>query len=456
MKGKLRMIKRLTALMMALVLCLGGFPCEEAAAAIKDDVGGSGTIAVVSASQEKVLRRMGKTADLSQLAADEYYSFVWDMEYNGAKEVKVKNFYVRVDGGPKWYWATKKLTPGDRYPLHIYNGNMQTCMTEGEHKVTWYINGKAVKTETFTFTAPVSWPSRLPFPSGAEIAETNRTATVRSPYIYGWEDIGAKQRYTEIAADFKADYVPKATYCALFNLKVDISPLKKKYKNIRNEYEALNLYAGFQRRWNENVTIMSMWDTYYEDQKGVRHTLRAKALYPEKPIIGNGAFTGEGEGTQMLMPFEWQAGRWYRMLLQCKRGENGTTHIEQWVCDLETNEWTMTAKIDTGIKDTCFVGNNCFFLENFDPKYAGEIRAMEVKNVRVRDSKSGKWKAVKSAFIGSNGGLPHYNGSYAYGADRSSFWMITSGVGGDWYGTKKVPANNKTYTVKNAATQSPY
>ena len=64
--------------------------------------------------------------------------------------------------------------------------------------------------------------------------------------------------------------------------------------------------------------------------------------------------------------------------------------------------------------------------------------------------------AVKSAFIGSNGGLPHYNGSYAYGADRSSFWMITSGVGGDWYGTKKVPANNKTYTVKNAATQSPY
>jgi hypothetical protein len=159
---------------------------------------------------------------------------------------------------------------------------------------------------------------------------------------------------------------------------------------------------------------------------------------------------------QILVPFDWKAGRWYRMLLQCRETENGTTAVEQWVCDLETGAWTLIARYDTLIPGSCFVGPNCFFLENFDPDYAGEIRTMEVRNVRIRNASNGKWQSVKTASIGSNGGMPHYNGSYNYGSDADCFWMITSGVGGDWFGTRKVPANNKSFSVKNGTTASPY
>lgn len=452
------MMKRLAALLATLMICLGSWPQREASAAFKDGFGGSGSIAVVSISKEQILSRVGQAAELDHLKADEYYSFIWDMEYTGDKAIEVENFYVRVDNGPQWGWSVKSLHPGDRYALHIYHVNMQTCMTPGEHTVTWYVNDQAVLTETFTLTlaSAAGWEKRFDFPTQAEIAEANRTATVRSPYLYGWQEIGKNQRYTEYAIDFKADFVPKATYCALVNLELDLSPLKKKYKNVRTEYQGVNLYAGFQRRWEDYATIMSLWDIYYTDKNGVEHTLRPKRLYPVDISIGKGDFTGEGTGLQLLEPFDWKAGQWYRMLLQCKQGESGTTQVEQWVCDLQTNRWTLVSKCDTGIPDTCFKGPNAFFLENFDPQYAGEIRAMEVKNVRIKDAKTGKWKAVKSASLGSDSGLPKYNGSYAYGSDKDCFWMITSGAGGDWYGTKKAPKNNKKYTVKNTVSDQPY
>ena len=52
--------------------------------------------------------------------------------------------------------------------------------------------------------------------------------------------------------------------------------------------------------------------------------------------------------------------------------------------------------------------------------------------------------------------MPAYNGSYAYGAEDNCFYMITSGAGGDWFGTDKVPANHTNYTVNSGAASSPY
>lgn len=448
-------MKRIWFFLAALMVLSGCmFTMTETAQAAGLDC--SGEIGLFSISRESMLSSCGDTADLSLLGDDEIYSFVLHLSYNGSKDMTVKNMYARVDGGDKWGWASFTLHPGDAYAFHIYSHNMQTCMTAGTHKVTWYINDKAVLTKSFTLTAPTDWYSRFPMPSASQIKAANESATVRSPYLYGWQKIDQNFRYTEYSADFKADYVPKATYCALANLEMDLSALKKQYKSVRAEYNGVTLYAGFQRRWNEYITIMSGWDIYCTDKNGTVHTLRPRQLYPEKIYIGDGTFSGEGAGTQILVPYDWEAGHWYRMLLQCGTSEGGTTTVEQWVCDLETGAWTLMCRFDTLIPNSCFIGPNAFFLENFDTDYAGEIRTMEVCNIRVRDAKTGKWKSVKSASLGSNGGLPNYNGSYNYGADSDCFWMITSGAGGDWYGTSKVPKKNKQYSVKNGEASSPY
>jgi len=448
-----RFLSWLTAL---LIVCAAPILLHNAALAAEPiDVQCQAEIAVYSISQERYVRSCGQVADLSALGTDEYYSFVLNYTSLGSQTKEIRNFYVRVDDGPKWAWASSSLSPHTKHSAHIYYSNMKNLMKPGTHKAVWYMNDTPVMTQSFTLTSAADWYGRFPIPSAAEIQYANQTAAVRSPYLCGWLDIGSSVRYSEYAVDFKADFLPKATYCALANVKMDFSGLEKKYKNVHTDGH-ISLYAGFQRRWNEYITIMSAWDIYYTDKNGVEHTLRPRQIYPDKIYIGNGSFGGEGTGLQMLMPFDWEANHWYRMLLQCGQSENGTTTVEQWVCDLETGKWTLMCKCDTGLPDSCFVGPCAFFLENFDNDLAGEVRAMEVANVRIREVGKSSWRSIRSASLSSNGGLPHYNGSYAYGADENSFFMITSGAGGDWFGTNRAPKNHRNYTVNHGASTSPY
>ena len=294
----------------------------------------------------------------------------------------------------------------------------------------------------------------FPRPSAAEIAAHDRTAAMRSPYLYGYLDISDDLRFTEFAADFCADTLPPKTYLCLANMRMDLSPLKKLYTNVHTEYEQVNMYAGFQRLADETVSILSFWDIYYTDASGHQQTLRAKRIYPDD-YNGSDSFGGEGTGAHTIAPYDWEAGHWYRMLLQCGTSETGTTTVEQWVLDLETNAWTLLCKYDTGIVGSCFTGPVAFFLENFDPAVSGEVRSMQVKNVRLFDQKAGKWRGIRSAYIGSNGGVPSYEGSYAYDTRGDAFRLITSGVGGDWYGQKRFP-RNKTLTVSHADSSCPY
>ena len=144
------------------------------------------------------------------------------------------------------------------------------------------------------------------------------------------------------------------------------------------------------------------------------------------------------------------------MLLQCgTSAETGNTTVEQWICDLETNQWTKLCVYDTGLKNSCFVGNVAFFLENYIKELAGDVRSMEIRNPRIRKVGDSGWTNLTQAYMTSQGGIPKYNGSYAFGTDNDRFWMITSGVGGDWYGNGKGQAA-KTYTISNNATGSPY
>lgn len=279
----------------------------------------------------------------------------------------------------------------------------------------------------------LGWESIFVNPSNEEIRSYNENATRRSPYIYGWFTLPEDTRYTEYMIDFKAEHLPKGTYCSLGNWYMDYSYLEKQYESVRVE-SSIHAYAGFQNTdKDEKVAIMSFWDVFCKDYSGNETILRPTRTYPLE-TDGSEDFTGEGTGTHCIVPYEWKAGKWYRMhLVSFPSQQTGNTVVEQWVCDLETGEYTILCGYDTGVPNSAFKGSIAVFLENYLPEYAGDIRSMEIKNARYLEEATGKWVALTDAYVGSDSGLPNYEGSYDFGVSNGNLWMITSGVGGDWF-----------------------
>lgn len=300
------------------------------------------------------------------------------------------------------------------------------------------------------------WSGVFPMPDEAEIAAYTNPDDLRSPYIAGWLDTGSDTRFTEYSIDFKADYAPEGTYFCLANHKLDLSPLEAKYSSVRTEYPGVHTYSGFQNTVTDKgkVSILSFWDIYVTDAYGRETVIRPTLVYPEPD--GDDEFGGEGTGAHRIVPYDWQEGRWYRMLLQCgKSTTTGNTTVEQWVRDLESGSWTKLCVYDLGFPGSCFEGDVAFFLENYISSLAGEVRTMEVKNPRIRLQSNGQWVNITEAHLSSQGGKPRYEGSYAFGVSGESFWAITSGVGGDWYNNGK-GQSGAWLSITNTAAGSPY
>ena len=114
------------------------------------------------------------------------------------------------------------------------------------------------------------------------------------------------------------------------------------------------------------------------------------------------------------------------MLLQCGvSSETFNTTLEFWVCDLDDKSWTQLCVYDLGAPNVSFTGKLCVFLENFSAKHSGEIRTLEFKNARIYSRDNGGWIPIKSGYFGQQNNYP---GSYQFGSDDSTFYMITSGV----------------------------
>ena len=264
------------------------------------------------------------------------------------------------------------------------------------------------------------WQSLMKFPSAAEIESCNRTATLRSPYLYAWMDTG-KGLFTGYSVDFRAEYQPNATYCCLGVFDLDYSGALKNYST---EYNGVAGYAGLQRLQNgELKAILSLWDVKYTDRSGRQKTLRATLAYPAG---SDDAFGGEGTGTHCLTGYTWLPGKWYRMQLLCGRSEaTGNTTIEMWIRDLSASSQTKLCVYDLGVPDVCFKGDTCVFLENFYPEFAGAVRTMECKNFSIyRNS----WQKITRGNVGSESGP--YKGSYAFTVSGDTLCMITTGVEG--------------------------
>jgi len=275
-----------------------------------------------------------------------------------------------------------------------------------------------------------NWASRVSFPTRAQIDAKNASASLRSPYMAAWLQVPNNKTYTEYTIEFKSDHFPEGSYYCLGNWYMDYSPLEKTYKTVKPD--VISAYAGFQNIYDgSKIGIMSFWNVNCTDYSGKVTTIRSKLIYPANPYK-TGTFGNEGSGTQCLDYYDWKESNWYRFQIKCvENSKTKHTEVEFWVCDLETNKNTKICAYDIGFGGSALKGNIAIFLENYLTDYAGEVRTMEVRNPRYKEKSTGKWYDIKDGYMYPNGGslITKYEGSYDYGVEKGTLWIMTTGVG---------------------------
>lgn len=287
----------------------------------------------------------------------------------------------------------------------------------------------------------MNWQDVFDVPSDEEVDAYTNPNDRFAPCLGGWLTIPEGTKYSEYSIEFKADYAPMATYWCLGQWSMDYSSLEEEYREVHLEPGAVQAYAGFQHNDDGMETIIAFWDIYCTDEAGRDVCIRAERVYPET-MNNSEDFGGEGEGAHCLVPYGWEPGHWYCMHVKCVESqETGNTVVEQWVCDMETEEWTLLCSYDLGAKDVLFVSSPAIFMENYLQEYAGGVRSMEVRNAKYLEAATGQWEKIIYTYVSSNGGAPGYEGCYGFGTFRDRIWLISSGVGGDWYNNGKGKAD---------------
>ena len=443
------MKKKLLSVLLVLVMCLGLRPIVVSAAR-NDNLAISFKTAVYSVSGETFVRWMDEPASRSACGEDEYVTVCAGISNLSGEAVILQKPCIRIDGGEALYWSDLTLEAGKTANLHVFHVHAD-LLTPGLHTATFYAGGEPLYSGRFSIGR--DWSEIFRFPTQAQIAA--RPADQRSPYLSAWFTIGRGVRYDAYSVDFKSDYIPCGTYSCLFNGSLDFSRLKEQYASVESE-GTINLYGGLQRAGEGKETnfILSFWDIHCTDAAGNEVIIRPERTWPAEKT-DNDSFSGEGEGAHTQLPYHWQAGRWYRMLLRCGTSETtGNTTVEQWFQDLATGDWTHTCTYDIGVKDSSFIGNTCFFSENFLKQYAGQVRSLEVANARVHTLPEGQWRDITgvSSIRYSTANAGAY-GSWQAGSDGSSFYAITTGVTG--LPGREYLGNTGPLTVENRESGDP-
>ena len=260
--------------------------------------------------------------------------------------------------------------------------------------------------------------------------------------IYSEPDLSKTSgRFSGFSIDFCTEDFAKGTYWALCNWEMDISDLQQKY----TVEDAGGAYAGLQNTIDGPIAIMSFWEIHYIDDKGKNAVLISNRIYP------NGAehrFGGEGEGTNYLGKYNWKSGHWYRMMLRCYDQENGDTIVEQWLMDLEQDEWTLFSAFNTNLKNSCFVGDMSQFMENYDYNYCNDFRSFRYKNIWVKDYLSNQWIPITKSTLSTDTWWNNKKGNYAFGKDDSCLWGITCGYGDDVINTGEHGPMSKQFSIE--------
>ena len=410
----------------------------------------TGYMSVYSKTTEQYIRSSDGRMD--DLGPDEYIAFEVVVKNNLKSDLRFENVYFRVDGGEELRLKDFTLGPEQQTRCHIFYTNMQK-IDPGFHRVMFYVNGAPTYCPDFYLIR--AWNSLLRYPSDSQIAAVKGKA--RSPYITYYPNFSGTRGITEYSIDFWIDDLDDDTYFSTMDWDMDTSSLKAKYKNVYNDYNTPGgVYCGFQSWENgKKGVIMSVWDVFCEDYNGNVTAYRAKELYPEVKE-GVHKVSGEGSFQQFIKEYNWKVRHPYRMLMQQSVSqETGNTVLTMWICDLVMNRWEELVSFDLGYysayMNTWDLGG---FLENYGTQVAGYVRNVSFSNIRGRDYYTGRWVAADSVTFHVNNSIDPlpYMGSYNFGSDNSTYWIITSGVSG----LSSNPADGLTYSVRNRTTESPY
>ena len=277
-----------------------------------------------------------------------------------------------------------------------------------------------------------NWEEYMDMPSEEQMEASN--GRERSPYVAFWVKYPDVDKAIEYCVDVHTDHDPITTYYCPMNWITDVSSLEEQYESVYNDFaDSIGGYCGFQRLEDgSKVFIMTLWDIFCKDSDGNVGVIAPEVIYPEDG--GKAALEGDAEGSyvQCIVPFDWRPGRDYRILLQQSDSDTtGNAVFTTWICDLAENKWVEMASFDSGVPDI-YLGLSGGFLENFDAAYAGDVRTMELSNMKAKAKDSSDWVAAESVIVMLNSslGIEDYVGSANFGTDGASFWAITSGVDG--------------------------
>lgn len=271
---------------------------------------------------------------------------------------------------------------------------------------------------------------------------------------------GTSGRFTSFMIDFYSEDTPDYTFWALANFGLFKSrETTKKYKSISGGGGYAGLQDGARSEYpdgtilrDENgkaiygkIGIMSYWEMTYFDENGEKVIMTASAIYPH----GDSAFGGEGEGSHVMWPYQWEDGKWYRMLLHTwEDAENGTTFMGQWFKNIETGEWTLHSYFDTHLINSCMDGGMGLFMENWSYSTREAVRTFRTKNIYVQDYKNGAWKSIPTCTMSYGDGGKTKVGGHDFGAEADYFWGTAGGVVEDQEAYDKASLSSKVFTIE--------
>ncbi len=233
--------------------------------------------------------------------------------------------------------------------------------------------------------------------------------------------------------DFCTDDAPLYTYYALCDFYMSLDGLRAQsdfasLPDTEMNTMAGGAYAGLQTHESGPAAIMSFWHTEYIDTDGQRHLIEAKRLYPADGETNH--FGNEGTGTNYFTNITWEPSHWYRMVIRCwDDPDTLSTLVGQWLCDLESDEWTLISYFDTGLPDSALssVGQ---FLENWVNETNDQVRSWKLKNLYGREKQTAHWHSLSAETMQAID-FGSQTGGYEYGVKDNCFWGKTCGKGRD-------------------------
>lgn len=233
--------------------------------------------------------------------------------------------------------------------------------------------------------------------------------------------------------DFCTDDAPLYTYYALCNFAMSLDGLRSQpdfaeLPDTEMNTMAGGAYAGLQTHESGPAAIMSFWHAEYIDTDGQRQLIEAQRLYPAGGDTDK--FGGESTGTNYFTNIDWEPSHWYRMVIRCwNDADKNTTLVGQWLCDLESGEWTLISYFDTGLPDSG-ISYASQFLEDWAEETNDQVRSWKLKNIYGREKKTALWHSLDNETM-TPVDFGSQTGGYEYGVKDNCFWGKTCGIGRD-------------------------